>query len=89
VHGDGVAVGDVLAQVGAFEEDMGAVIEAFSGQTVRRRVNCNDAPAVAVAHRIERSGPVGRIEDADSDVVAAADDRVADADAVSPRACDG
>ena len=29
----------------------------FSGQTVRRRVNCNDAPAVAVAHRPRTNGP--------------------------------
>ena len=57
VHGDGVTVSYVFAQVRAFEEDRGAVIEAFSGQTVRRRVNCNDAPAVAVAHRPRTNGP--------------------------------
>ena len=34
VHGDGVAVGDVLANVVAVEDDAGVVVEASGGEAV-------------------------------------------------------
>ena len=58
VHGDRVAVGDVLTQVVPGEGGAGAVIEPAGGDP---RVLCGgidgvDLPAVAVAHRNQRPG---------------------------------
>jgi hypothetical protein len=53
VHdGDGVAVGDVPAQVVAGEGGAGAVVEAASGEALVFGVDGVDLPAVAVAHRV-------------------------------------
>lgn len=82
VHGDRVAVGDVLAYVVAVEGDAGAVIEAFGGDPVGRRVNPGDAPAVAVAYRVWLRRLVDGAVYRDGGVVSAADDEVADGDSM-------
>src|SRR5262245_38110964 len=89
VHGDGVAVGDVLSQVVAGEDGACVVVEAAGGDAVVVDVDRVDAPAVAVAHRVGRRFVAGGIEDGDSQVVAAADDQVPDRGMLSPRDTDG
>jgi hypothetical protein len=59
VHGDRVAVGDVLPYVVAVEDDAGAVIESLRCQPVRFGVDRGDAPTVSVAHRVSFSRLVG------------------------------
>jgi hypothetical protein len=52
VHGDGIAMSDVLAQVLAGESGAGAIGEAAGSNAIVVRVDGVDAPAVSVAHRV-------------------------------------
>ena len=81
VHGDRVAEADVLAQVVAFEDDAGAVVEAFGGNAIGLRVDAGHPPPVPVAHRRHRLSLSVAWWTLDGGVVAAADDQVPDADA--------
>jgi hypothetical protein len=51
----------VVSYIVAFEDDADAVIEAFGGQPVGRRVDRGDAPTVSVAHRVWFSRLVGGV----------------------------
>ena len=87
VHGDRVTEVDVLTNVVAVEDGVGSVVEPFGGHSVGVGVEEGDAPALPVAHRVlvVHIG-CGRMQ-GDGWVVAAAQDEIADGDALP--ACTG
>src|ERR1700737_1318658 len=58
VHGDRVAVGDVLAYIAVEECASSVVIESAGDQSVIFAVDLRDAPALPVAHRVVLGGRV-------------------------------
>ena len=84
MHGHRVAEGDVLAQVVAVEDDARFVGEPFGGHPIGLLVDAGHAPPVAVTYLVDglADGVLGPGVHGDADVVFAADDDVADGDAL-------
>ncbi len=85
VDGDGISVGDVLAQVVAAEGGACAVAQAAGGDPVVLGVDRDDPPAVAVAHWIVGRNVLSLSEDRDRRIILAADDQIPDRDVMPPR----
>jgi hypothetical protein len=78
VHRDGVAVGDVLADIVAREGAQFVVVQTAREKPVVVRVDRGDTPAVAVTHRVLLCARVAGVAQRDRGVVVAGYDQIAD-----------
>jgi hypothetical protein len=78
VHGDGVAVGDVFADIVVGEGAQCLVVEAAGDDAVVVLVDPGDAPALSVAYRALFGGGVAGVAQCDGGVVVSGEDEVAD-----------